>query len=244
MIHQPTNVTACAVFGNAGAIPVLEGRGILKIECDPTSSTETFESRGTSCKGHAARCLILNIHTTNGYQCSSSITYKPLLYTPRSSFLHLWRVHDRFVIRFHILVDNQGERAEDGRDVAPPPVTVALVPVHGDLETLLEGGLLCPAELLELGSIDGVSVVVEGAVVGVLDPLLELGRVLVVDAHLGEELVTECDVGDFVVRADVVDLTHLALVEDGVEGVGGVSGVEISACWAAISVEDHGLAAV
>jgi hypothetical protein len=33
-------------------------------------------------------------------------------------------------------------------------------------------------------------------------------------------------------------------VKDGVEGVGGVSCVEVAACWAAVSVEDHGLTAV
>lgn len=50
---------------------------------------------------------------------------------------------------------------------------------------------MLPAELAELGSIDSVTVVVEGTVMRVLDPLVELGLRLVGDVEVGEEFGAE-----------------------------------------------------
>lgn len=77
-----------------------------------------------------------------------------------------------------------------------------------------------------------------------LDPGVQLLLGLVRDLEVGEELGAEGQVGDLVVGADVVDLPDVALVEDGVKGVGGVAGEQVAAGGGAVAVEDDGLAAV
>lgn len=78
----------------------------------------------------------------------------------------------------------------------------------------------------------------------VLDPFPNLLGRAVRDAHLGEQLAAERQVGDFVVRADIVDLAHLALVQDRVKGIRRVAGEKVAPGGATVAVQDHGLAAV
>lgn len=87
-----------------------------------------------------------------------------------------------------LLVLDLGEGGEDFGDVAPPLLAECLVPLHGDADALLEGGFLVPAEIAQLRPVDGVAAVVERAVVGVLDPLVQLLLRLVRDLEVGEQL--------------------------------------------------------
>ncbi|KFY44487.1 hypothetical protein V494_01461, partial [Pseudogymnoascus sp. VKM F-4513 (FW-928)] len=153
-------------------------------------------------------------------------------------------IHDDVAGSNDLLVLDLGEGGEDLGDVAPPLLAERLVPLDGDANALLERGLLVPAEVAQLGAVDGVAAVVEGAVVGVLDPLVELLLGLVGDLEVGEELGAEGQVGDLVVGTDVVDLADGTLVEDGVKGVGGVTGEQVTAGGGAVTVENDGLAAV
>lgn len=77
-----------------------------------------------------------------------------------------------------------------------------------------------------------------------LDPLVELLLGLVGDVKVGEQLGAERQVRDLVVGTDVVDLSDVALVQDRVEGVGGVAGEQVAAGGGTVTVEDDGLAAV
>lgn len=79
---------------------------------------------------------------------------------------------------------------------------------------------------------------------GILNPLLELGLVLVIDTHNGQKLVAQFDVGDFIDGANVVRLANFALVNDGIEGVAGVAGEKIAASGTAVAVKDDWPAAV
>ncbi len=154
-------------------------------------------------------------------------------------------VADGLVVRDHLggFCDD-GERAENLADVAPPRLAEAAVPVDSDAQTFGERGLLVPSELAQLGAVDSVAVVVERPVVRVLDPSLELLGRVVRDAHLLEELAAQIKVADLVVRADVVDVAHLALVEDGVEGIRCVTGEEVSPGGRTVTVKHNRLAAV
>lgn len=143
-----------------------------------------------------------------------------------------------------LLVLDLWEGGQDLGDVTPPLLTESLVPLDSDANTLLERGLLVPTKVAELRAVDSVAAVVEGTVVGVLDPLVELLLGLVGDLKVGEELGAEGQVGDLVVGADVVDLADGTLVEDGVKGIGGVTGEQVTAGWGTVTVENDGLAAV
>jgi hypothetical protein len=85
--------------------------------------------------------------------------------------------------------------------------------------------------------------VVEGPVVRVFDPAAEIVWGFVRDVHDREQAPAEGDVADFVLGTDVVDLPWLAAVQDRVEGVGCVAGVEVAACGRAVAVEDDGFVA-
>ena len=129
-------------------------------------------------------------------------------------------------------------------DIPPPRLPEPPIPVHRPAQTLLDARLLLPAQPAQLGAVHGVAPVVEGPVVRVLHPTaVLLGRV-VRDAHGREDLAAEREVGDLVAGADVVDLAGLAFMQDGVERVGGVGGVEVPPSRAAVAVEDYWLAPV
>lgn len=146
--------------------------------------------------------------------------------------------------RNDLLVLDLWEGRQDLGDIAPPLLTERLVPLHRDANSLLKRRLLVPAEVTQLGPVDGVAAVVEGAVVRVLDPLVQLLLCLVGDVEVGEQLGAERQVGDLVIGTDVVDLPDGALVQDGVKGVRGVAGKQVAAGGGAVAVEDDGLAAV
>jgi hypothetical protein len=58
------------------------------------------------------------------------------------------------------------------------------------------------------------------------------------DVHDREQAPAERDVTDLVLGADVVDLPWLAAVQDRVEGVSCVAGVEVAPGGGAVAVED------
>jgi len=143
-----------------------------------------------------------------------------------------------------LLVLDFGERCEDLGDIAPPLLAELLVPVDGSGKSRLEWSLLVPAEVAELRAVDSVAAIVEWTVVGVLNPLVKLLLGGVGDLKVSQELGAEGKVGDLVVRADIVNLANGTLVENGVKGVSGVAGEEVTAGWGAITVEDEWLATV
>jgi hypothetical protein len=87
-------------------------------------------------------------------------------------------------------------------------------------------------------------VIVEGSVDGVLDPLVELLLSGVGDVEVGEEFRAEGQVGDFVVGTDVVDLVHLALVQNCVKGICGISSEKVASGGSSVSVENDWLTSV
>ncbi len=153
-------------------------------------------------------------------------------------------VDDNALVLHQLLVLESWERSEDLGDITPPLLTELLVPLDGDGESLLERSLLVPAQVAELGAIDGVAAVVEWAVVSVLDPLVEFLLGGVWDLEVSKELGAEGQVGDLVVRANVVDLANGTLVENGVEGIGSITSEEITARWGTITVKDEWLTTV
>merc|ERR1712098_251198 len=94
---------------------------------------------------------------------------------------------------------NCWERSQDLGDITPPLLAESLVPVNGDGHSVREAGLLFPAELSKLGAVDGISVIVERTINGVLDPLVELFLCRVGDVEVSEELGAQSQVGDLVV---------------------------------------------
>lgn len=156
----------------------------------------------------------------------------------------LRRVGDGLSVGVDLDSFDNGEGTEDMADVTPPLLTEAAVPLDCLLQTVGKRSLLVPAELTQLGAVDGVAVVVEGPVVGILDPLAEvLGR-LVWNAKLGQELAAESQVADLVVRANIVNLAHLSLVEDCVERIRSISGIQVAAGRGTITMQNNGLLAV
>lgn len=86
--------------------------------------------------------------------------------------------------------------------------------------------------------------VVEGTINGVLDPFVEFFLGSVWNVEVGEEFGAECQVGDFVVGSDVVDVVDFSFVENRVECVGGVACEEVASGWGSVSVENDWLTAV
>ncbi len=78
----------------------------------------------------------------------------------------------------------------------------------------------------------------------VLDPLVELFLCAVGNFHICEQLGAKAQIGDLVIRSNIVDLANGTLVKDCVEGIGGVSGKEISSGWRTVTVENQRLATV
>lgn len=156
----------------------------------------------------------------------------------------LGRVRDGLPVGHDLGAGDDGEGTEHLADVAPPRLAEAAVPVDRHGQAVGEAGLLIPAQLPQLGAVDGVPVVVEGPVVRVLDPLGQLLVRVVRDAHLGEQLGAQRQVANLVVRPDVVDLAQLALVQDRVERVRRVAREEVSARRRAVAVQDDRLSSV
>ena len=164
------------------------------------------------------------------------------------------------VVRDDLPPRHNRERREHLADVPPPPLAKPHIPLHGPPQPLLKPRLLLPPQPAQLGRVDGVAVVVERPVVCVFYPAGDLSLASFFlfglevrgggggwrgrggDGHFREEFFAEGQVADLVVRADVVDLAQLAAVEDRVEGVGCVAGVEVAPRGGAVAVEDDGLA--
>lgn len=139
---------------------------------------------------------------------------------------------------------NNREGTENVADITPPLLSELLVPVDRTPQASLEWCLLIPAQFTELGPVNGIAMVVEWSIVRVFDPLVKVGLVVTGNVHLLEEPATQFHVGDFIIRAYVVDMTHSALVQDSVKGVGRISSIEISARRAPVPVEDHRISTV
>src|SRR5689334_21997279 len=93
-----------------------------------------------------------------------------------------------------------------------PPAFVGAVPVDGGSDRLLEAVFGLPAQLAaNFVGVDGVSTFVAGAVLHVLHVLSPP------PAHLAEDGLGDPAVGDFVVPADVVDLSEFSVVQHGPE---------------------------
>lgn len=110
----------------------------------------------------------------------------------------------------------------------------------GPGETVLPVDLGLPSELLQLVRVDGVPPVVEGPVFDVLEEL----RLAVLEPKLLDKRLGEVQVGDLKVGTNVVDLADDALVQDGVDGIGNVRGVDVTTRVGAVSVEADLLAAL
>lgn len=64
------------------------------------------------------------------------------------------------------------------------------------------------------------------------------------DGEEREEVVADGRVGELVLGRDVVDLADLAAVQDRVERVDDVAGVQVASRWGAVAVEKQLLVAV
>ena len=121
----------------------------------------------------------------------------------------------------------------------PPIAHIPPIPLHRLPQALRERHPLAPAQGLQFLAADVVIVVVEGAVGDPDEAAVEVGLRAVV-----EEL--EHADGDFEVRdcgggVEVVGFAHEASVEEGVEAVGGVGGVEVAADVEAGALDCEGL---
>ncbi len=125
------------------------------------------------------------------------------------------------------------------------PGGVSEVPLDGLAEAGLEALLRVPVEVaLDLAGVDGVTAVVTGTVLDVLD---ELGVGLV--GGIRDELVEESaervddvEVGALVVAADVVGFADAAAFEYGADGAAVVEDEEPVADLLAVAVDGEGLA--
>lgn len=86
--------------------------------------------------------------------------------------------------------------------------------------------------------------IVEWTVVGVLDPFVQLLLCLVRDIKAFEKKRTERDIRNLIIGANVVDLTNLALVENGVESIGSISSKEVATGRTSIAVENNRLSTI
>lgn len=160
------------------------------------------------------------------------------------ALLRLRHIGNGLLVANDICARHDRERRQHLGNIAPPLLAKLAVPLHRDVQALSEGGLLIPAQLAQLGTIHSIAVVVEGPVMRVFHPLLHVLLRLVRDAKLGQQLAAQCEVGDLVVRAHVVHLTELALVQNGIEGVGRVAGKQVAPRRGAVAVQDDGLGTV
>lgn len=124
-------------------------------------------------------------------------------------------------------------------DVSPPDFAELSKPLHCLPQPLVEACPLFPPELTEFRVVDSVPAIIEGPVVRVLHPATELGGCGVGDSHGGKDPAAEFKIRDLIRGPDIVNLTELALVEDGVEGIGCVPGVKVPAERRAVTVKDN-----
>ena len=143
----------------------------------------------------------------------------------------------------HMIPGHDGKRRGQNILNRPPPAGERGIPLHRPGQALLETDPLLPAQLPQLRAINCVAPVIEGPVDGMLDPGLQ-HRIVVFgagrDAEDVEQLLGEVEVADLVPRVDVVGLAQVAAVDDGVDGVGRVAGVEVAARVLAVAVDEEG----
>jgi len=128
-----------------------------------------------------------------------------------------------------------------------PPVLVFQIPLHGFSDAGVEGFLGCPAELaLDFGGVDGVALVVAGAVGDVGDEVGVAGNSGGFSGgeffEQGADGADDFEVGFFVVAADVVGFAGFSVGYDGVEGAGVVFDIQPVADLAAVAVDGQGFA--
>ena len=122
-------------------------------------------------------------------------------------------------------------RRQNSLDITKPSREFA-IPIDRRLERSLEIRPLSPAELVQFGAIDCIAAVIELPVVRVLDPSFHVRQ-----PKQAKELLRELHVRDLILRVDVVGLSDLAFVQNGVEGFRCVAGVEVAAGVLPIAVE-------
>ena len=107
------------------------------------------------------------------------------------------------------------------------PLLVVKVPVDGQDDALLEGGLGIPAKVVpDLGGVDAIAAVMAQTVSDVLDEVFADAVVLQAVVQLLDDGLDDEDVGALVVAADIVDLAHLAAVADHINGLAVVLNVQ------------------
>jgi hypothetical protein len=146
-----------------------------------------------------------------------------------------WLHQDLDLLRDKIALDDRVRR-QDSFDVAKPSGEFP-IPVDRRLESVLESCPLLPAQRVQLRAIDSVAAVVKFPVVRMLNPSFHVGF-----AEQAEKLFRELDVRDLILRINVVGLTDFAFVQDGVEGLCCIAGVEVAACVLSVAMQQQWLA--
>jgi hypothetical protein len=181
-------------------------------------------------------CLWQDVVLPNGNAAAIKI-HRRLL--KRSSF-HVvvvsW-LHQDLDLLCDMIALNDRMRSQDSFDVAKPSGKFP-IPVDRRLESVLESCPLLPAQRVQLGAIDSVATVVKFPVVRMLNPSFHVGF-----AEQAEKLLRELDVRDLILRVNVVGLTDLAFVQDGVEGLCCIAGVEVAASVLTVAMQQQWFAA-
>ena len=126
---------------------------------------------------------------------------------------------------------------QNSLDIAKPSRKFT-IPIDRRFKRSLELGPLLPAQLVQLGAIDCIATIIELPVVRVQDPSFHVRQ-----PKQAEQLLRELQVRNLILRVDVVSLSDLALVQNGVEGFRCVAGVEVAASVLAVAVEQQWFAA-
>lgn len=136
----------------------------------------------------------------------------------------------RDLVAFHYRV-----RRQDSLNIAKPSREFA-IPIDRRFERGLELRPLLPAQLVQLGAIDRIAAVIELPVMRMLDPSFHVRQ-----SEQAEELLRELHVRDLILRVDIVGLSDLALVQDGIEGFRCVAGVKVASGVLSVAVEQQWL---
>jgi hypothetical protein len=107
---------------------------------------------------------------------------------------------------------DHGMRRQDSLNITKPAGKFA-IPVDRRFKRRLELCPLLPAQFVQLGAIDCIAAVIELPIVRVLDPSFYVGQ-----PEQAQELFRELHVRDLILRVDIVSLSNLAFVQDGVKG--------------------------
>lgn len=78
----------------------------------------------------------------------------------------------------------------------------------------------------------------------VLDPLVEFFLGAVRDVEVCKQLGAKAQIRYLIVGSNIVDLADGTFVQNGVESIGGISGVEVTSSRGTVSVEDKRLPSV